>query len=525
MTQKTSQNNKTMTNEEIYESGRRRLQLHPADDDGRLLTESARHSGTFRSDNPYLRNLVRSSTKQDEDALFELAVKEEAKIADYERERADKRADLLDQRAYDDPRAVVARNRLAGINSDLEGSVVGSGSGGSVTGNMPSMQTATDNTSHFDNAVDRSQMLFAGLHTASEILSSLSSFGTSVVGSINTLSMLPLQKESVQLSNDIAREDITSKQLSNDSSRLSLINSGVSTIKDLSSFITPEVNEEDATPLMTALGVPPDMIPSLYKAIQHAHKNPKFIADWEQNKADAIAKEEFNKVFTREIQHKSLALASQLEMAEKGLKFAQTDLEYKVANLLNTEDNATYLANKQEKVWDNEMQSAVIEGDALDLKAEEVKRNLSAFRSQLEMVDNGIKQSQSFIDEIFAEAKSRKVIPSGARMIDGVYLSAEEASFVEIERQKILGYNSLGASFLNNANSFMIDTFMRHYFQQQLMHPSGEIRPLYNKMHPDVTSFIGSMFTFDQITSGSATPGDVVDSYSGIILDLLRLFK
>lgn len=513
------------TNEERYESNRSKIQSNYEDHFTWSFNKSSRHAGTFRSDNPYLQNLKQASSKQDEDALYELAVKTEAELAQYERERADRRADLEEQRAYDDPLAVVGRQRRAGINPDLApaGAPAGAsaGAGHSQVVSMPSLDTPTDNTTPFASG----SLMLQGFQVASSLIGSIASFGSSVVGAVNTFSMLPLQKESVQLSNDIAREDITGKQLANDSSRLSLIKSGLSTISELSSFITPDTSEEDATPLMTALGISPDIVPSMYKAIQHAHKNPKFIADWEQDKADAIAKEEFNKVFTREVQHKSLALASNLELVEKGLKFSQTDLEYKVANLLNTEDNAAYLANKQEKVWDNEMQSAVIEGESLDLKAEQVKRNLSAFKSQLEMVDNGIKESQSFIDEIFSEAKSRKVIPQGARKIDGVYLSAEEASFVEIERQKILAYKSLGASYLNNANSFIIDTFMRHYFQQQLLHPSGEIKPMYNKFHPDVTSFVGKMFTFDQINSGSATPDDVVNSYSGILIDILRLLK
>lgn len=512
-----------MTNEERYESNRSKIQSNYEDNFIWSFNKSARHAGTFRSDNPYLRNLQQASSKQDEDALYELAVKSEAELAQYERERADRRADLEEQRAYDDPMAVVARNRRAGINPDISGAVAGSGSGtgGSSVVAMPSLDTPTDNTTPFSSG----SLLMQGFQIASSLIGSIASFGSSVVGSINTLSMLPVLREGVQLANDLTSEQITAQQLTNDSSRLGLITSGLDIINRLSSFITPETSEEDATALMSALGVSGDLIPNLYKGIQQWHTNPKFKAGYEQDKADAIAKEEFNRVFTREVQRKSLALSADLELVEKGLKFAQTDLESKVANILNTDENVTFLADKQQTIWANEMQSAVVEGDAIELKKEQIKRDLSAFKAQLDLVDEGIKQSQSFIDEIFAEAKSRKVIPAGARLIDGVYLSAEEASFFEIERQKILAYEALGSRFLNDANGFMIDTFMRHYFETQLMYPNGETMPLYNKMHPDITSFMKSMFTFDQIRSGSVSSDDVVNSYSGILLELFSILS
>lgn len=513
-----------MTNEETYESLRGKIQSNYEDAFTWSFNKSARHAGTFRSNNPYLQNLRDASTKQDEDALYELAVKWEGENADYERERADKYADLQEQRAYDDPSAVVARQRRAGINPDVAGATgagSGAGTGSSAVASMPSFETPTDNTTPFASG----SLLMQGFQTAASFIGSIASFGSSVVGAVNTFSLLPLQKESVELSNAIANEDLTGKQLANDSSRLSLVKSGLSTINELSSYITPDTSEEDATPLMSALGIQPDLIPSFYNAIQQKHKNPAFIAQYEQDKADAIAKEEFNKVYTREVQHKSLALASELELVEKGLNIAQKDFEYKVANLLNTDENAYTLANTQVKEWDNNIQSAVIEGDALDLKAEQIKRDLSAFKAQLQMVDEGIKQSQSLIDEIMNRAKNRKVVPAGARLIDGVYLSAEDASFVDIERQKILAYKSLGSAFLNNANSYMMDTYKRYYFRTQLMYPNGEIQPLYNTLHPDITSFLNSMFNFGQITSGSASPDDVIKSYSGILLDLLKLAK
>ena len=88
-----------------------------------------KHGAKLSPDNPYYTQLNQSMSAGDEDALFELAVKWEAENAGYQQERADKLADLAEQRAYDDPSAVVARNRKAGINPDLQGIGVVGGSG------------------------------------------------------------------------------------------------------------------------------------------------------------------------------------------------------------------------------------------------------------------------------------------------------------------------------------------------------------------------------------------------------------
>ena len=235
------------TNEERYESNRSKIQSNYEDHFNWSFNKSARHAGTFRSDNPYLQNLKQASTKQDEDALYELAVKSDAELAQYERERADRRADLEEQRAYDDPLAVVARQRRAGINPDLApaGASAGAsaGAGHSQVVSMPSLDTPTDNTTPFASG----SLMLQGFQVASSLIGSIASFGSSVVGAVDTISMLPHKLRGADLLNE-------AQDISNQSSALSLMGSKIDHWTELAKLITPETSDEDGLSLLSALG-------------------------------------------------------------------------------------------------------------------------------------------------------------------------------------------------------------------------------------------------------------------------------
>lgn len=501
------------TNEERYESNRSKIQSNYEDHFTWSFNKSARHAGTFRSDNPYLQNLKQASSKQDEDALYELAVKSEAELAQYERERADRRADLEEQRAYDDPFAVVARQRRAGINPDLVGSSAGAGSsagtGSSAVASMPSLETPTDNTTPFANG----SLMLQGFQVASSLIGSIASFGSSVVDAVDTISMLPHKFKGAELLNE-------AQDISNESSALSLIGSKVDGWTQLSKLITPETTDEDGLSLLSSLGVS-DPTNEL-KVLRHIQQHPEYIADWEEDKKRKIANQEWNEVYTEEVVNRSISLSEQLTRVDQSLQLSQKDFQYKVSSLLNTDENASYVAETEKIRMSNDRETANYDSDRLNLMHQKLERDLSAFGAQLDMVNEGIKQSEDLIKKIKNSGKPFMDFKTGrCRNIGNLYYTPEEYATIQIEQQKIKAYRAMGSQYMNSAYSYLLNTISRDYFDERMMQSDGELRNF--ATHPDIVQFLQNAFTFEQFVSGQVSSNDIVSQLAGMGIDLVKL--
>lgn len=506
-----------MTNEEIYESSRKRLQLHPADDDGRLLTESKRHSGTFRSDNPYLKNLQRASTKQDEDAAFELAVLEEAKLADYYRERADKRADLEEQRAYDDPLAVIGRNRRAGINTDLLGGSSGTGSSsGSAVAQMPSMQTATEHTTPFASVSQNTGLLFQGFQTIASVMSAIASFGTSVVGAVDTITMLPKKREQLDLQND-------SQEIQNDSLRLGLVNDKLGMLNQLTNLITPDTTDEDGLNLLTSLGLGSDIAPSHLKTIRHLQKHPEFLAKWEESEARRIANEAYNEVYTKEVKKGAIQLSADLESVGMQLQFHQDDFKLKVAKLVNTDENANAQYGIFEQTQQNERQTLNNESDQIELVHRKIQQDMAVYEKQVKLLKTAIDKSNDVIGQIKAKGCGVPNFKTGAvKLIGEFYYTPEQVALIQKEEQRILSYETMGSQFLGNLHSMMLDSYKTAYFNRRFINYGGDVSEY--ALHPDRSQFLNTQFTFSNYVNGECTSSDLFTNIINMGVDMAKFF-
>lgn len=502
------------TNEERYESNRSKIQSNYEDHFTWSFNKSARHAGVFRSDNPYLENLKNASSKQDEDALYELAVKSEAELAQYERERADRRADLEEQRAYDDPLSVVGRQRRAGINPDLVGSTAGAGSsagtGSSAVASMPSLDTPTDNTTPFASG----SLMLQGFQVASSIIGSIASFGSSVVGAVDTIAMLPHKFQGAELLNE-------AQDISNQSSAMSLIGSKIDGWNQLAKLITPETTDEDGLSLLAALGST-DAANDL-KAVRHIQKNPKSIADWEEEKKRKIANEEWNKVYTEEVVNRSIALSEELTRVDQSLQLTEKDFKYKVSSILNTDENAEYIAETEKLRMSNDRAQANYDADQLNLMHQRLTRDLEAFGAQLDMVKDGIKRSEDLIEAMKRGGKPYMDFDAGrCRRIGNLYYTPEEYAQIQIEQEKIKAYKAMGTQFLGNAQGFILNTIQREYFDTRMMQNNGELRNF--ATHPDILQFWQTLSTFDQFASGQVSSNDIISQLAGMGIDLVKLF-
>lgn len=468
-----------------------------------------KHGAKLSPDNPYYTQLNQAMSAGDEDALFELAVKWEAENAGYERERADKLSDLADQRAYDDPLAVVQRNRRAGINSDIQGSSTIAGSSGSGAPSMPSFDTPTDNTSKFSNQADRHSLLLNGLSSVASVVSGIGSLGQTIINGISTMSMLPLQKDALSLSNELTEEQINAQRVANLSSELGLIDNSLNTLNTLSGFITPDTSDEDATAILSSLGFA-DRAPQLLAGVRQYHSNPAFKAQWEQNKSDAIEKEERGKIYTREVFSNLHKMTQQLSVKEQALDFATTSLQASVAEILNTDGYAKDLANLSTMSTYNSLDEATVESKQLDLANQMIERNLEVYGNQLQHLQDAISYSQSLIDKVYSNSQSRG------------FLTPEEEAFVRVESEKIKAYETLGAEFMGNIHSMVLDTFRRSYFEDRMMRlGTGEVRNYAG--HPDILNFLNQEFTFTDITKGTIGVSDAVQNTAGGLMSMLKL--
>lgn len=113
------------------------------------------------------------TNKQDYKALQQAAIDEENAIAKYNRELADSERLRDEQREYDDPASVLARERAAGINSDIVGGSAGSvGSGGSSPISAPTM-AETDVNAQMASPYATADRVFSGMQAAASLISSI----------------------------------------------------------------------------------------------------------------------------------------------------------------------------------------------------------------------------------------------------------------------------------------------------------------------------------------------------------------
>lgn len=127
----------------------------------------------FSDDNPYAQQFAYARNKQDLYALRNSAIEWEAN-----------RQSVLEQRAYDDPRAQLQRQRAAGLNPDLAtsggGSAVGAGSSAAMAQASPDIENAY-------NPLETANAVMSGISVATNAIASFTSSMTQAVEFVKSL--------------------------------------------------------------------------------------------------------------------------------------------------------------------------------------------------------------------------------------------------------------------------------------------------------------------------------------------------
>lgn len=335
---------------------------------------NTRHQGNFRKDNPYFEQLMIASNNQDKDALYELAIQWEADYANLQEQREYNQGVLEEQREYDSPVNQIARARAAGINPDLDGSSGSTSSGSSAQMQIPAMADQTGQTK-FSNSYDNTQLVFEGINTAANFVSSMAGGVSGIMGAVSQLMTMPsqiaLNEANAGLSGAKANEINQLLDGKKKAIDLSNIGQGISntsaTLQQLAHFsklIAP--NTADMAPHLKALGVEEAQIAPYTDLIKQLHANPEMRDHFAKAELSARWSEEQNSQYTNALVAEMTELQRNIDYEQKHWTFQTTQLQGKIAKLLNTDSFAQQTAS-------NEMTAAMLEGQALTIKGDEMK--------------------------------------------------------------------------------------------------------------------------------------------------------
>lgn len=345
---------------------------------------SLRHTGEFSSDNPYLRNLLFAHKNQDKDALYEMAVKWEAQRAQDEWQLGVNREILEEQRAYDDPSAVLARQRKAGLNPDLAGASSGASAGGSSS--MP--YTAPDspdiqNTTKFSNAYDKTQQVLGTISTITQVVEAVGS----LVGSFTLLpsqlrisnAQADLAEGTLDSAKSLARSQATAAELSSLGDRIDFVGR-------LASFVKPDSDESTVRNLFSSLGVPAEQMDSVYGLYNHYKDSDVMQAEYADREMRRKDTQAHNMSYTFELLKGIYTNEAETKNLRSQSDFYVEQISNSIGKMLAEPENIQTATQTAKNSLDNAKQSSVIQADTLKLQAKQIKHDLEAFDKYLAFI-------------------------------------------------------------------------------------------------------------------------------------------
>ena len=344
---------------------------------------AVRHNGYFSEDNPVLAQLAVAKTNADKDWLYELAVKWELD-----------RANLEEQRAYDDPRARLARERQAGIDSTLSGGA-GAVSAGGSSSVMPATQSNLKPSNFYDNAnlaINGVSLGFQGLGTIIDGANKVLSFvqGVSTFGDFisQNSSATTLASESATH----AQQQTASNKLLLDSQRMSNISQRYKQAGDIATLI-PEglTSDDDWNEHLDTFGIQDQ---SMRKLIRHIAESPEARAKYEDMIHNARQAEAINFAHTfdilRDIESNSISTA----LAQSDILFRHSMFESALASTKYSYENL----QKTQDTVNNNVDTALTESKRMKAEAKEKwqawRISMAVQKASIERIDEQIAEVQ-----------------------------------------------------------------------------------------------------------------------------------
>lgn len=453
-----------------------------------------RHSGIFSKNNPYYNQLAFATNNADKDALYAQAVEWEANNRDYQIQLETNKAILDEQRAYDDPSSRIARDRAAGINPDIAGSSGGS-SGGSSSAQMsvPQMADADANVT-YSNKYDNTRLVFEGLSSAANLLSSVTSFGQGVVGCFDMLKTLPGRVSLMDSQTNLANKQADFANAQTNQVSEQTVQTRVNTLGNLSQMFTDESSDDDINATLTALGYAPDDIDSTRDSIRTFQKNPKMREMFDTNRHNALRAEQKFQKYTPEIIGRIMSFSAQFEQSSAQFQADSALVQSKIQSYLV---NSSYSADTASAI----SQGAVVDREKAELAYKEVERDISAYVQNVADIKDTIKQSEALVSDITKASKARG------------YLTSAEEAIIDAELIKQSQLRALGSNQLSNVYSMARSTAKNRYNADALLSDDGN--PLMNVLVERHHTFRD--FTFDDMVTNNTSAESVISNLMSLI--------
>lgn len=460
----------------------------------------ARHQGNFNNSNPYFEQLMLANNNQDKDALYELAIQWEADYANLQEQREYNRGVLEEQRTYDSPVNQIARARAAGINPDLEGSGGSTSSGSGAQMQLPAMADQTGQTK-FSNQYDNTSLVFEGINTAANFAGTLTTGVSSIMNAVSQMKMVPSQiaLNEANAGLDNAKANEINQLLSGRKKSLDLANvaQGISnstaTLQQLAAFselIAPDT--ADMAPHLRALGVEEAQIAPYTDLIKQMHANPQMRDKYAKAELSARWSEEQNAQYTNAVVAEMTELQKSIDYEQKHWTFQSTQLQGKIAKLLNTDSYA-------ESVASNEVTAELLEGQALTIKGDEMK----LYAKQLAY------DTKAFLRSIADRATAIKSIDETVAALYKQQKTPErDAQINRLNSERIGLRTMLSNEFYKIKDAYLV-TSQQIYQNQAILGPNNQILP---EAQRSAANFFSDV-TFNDLIHHTRTPDEIANQW------------
>lgn len=457
-----------MTHEELYKQNGQTLER--SFDGQSFWNGHPIHSGMFTSNNPYYIQLQNALGNEDKDALYAKAVEWQSNYYN-----------TLEEREYNSPEARIARDKVAGINSDIVGATTGGTSSSSPAGSsIAPPQTDVQ----YSSVSSRTGRILDSINSACNVVSTVASFGTAAIGAIRDIKTMPSQVSLAETQAYIADQTIDSVV---ESSNLSAIQSRLALVNQLSSFFTPESTSDDFTNVLSTLGLSKEVIPDFEKAIREYHSNPAYKANYEENISRALDGSARNSTYTSQVLNELYEKSLQIERADQGLSILSQSIETAFNQYLA--DNGYGELSAENVIGNSQAQS-----QAIDLTRKRLERDIIAFGQNLEDIKKEIHTMDARKSAIYGNAKNERRMLSPSEQF--------EVDTLDNLRQQLL---TLGSSQLQSLYAIVDNANAIMYQNSELLNTEGN--PIINAASPRFLRTINTTFG-----SYVSSDGDIVNS-------------
>lgn len=459
-------------------------------------------AGRYRQDNPYLRQIQYATTKQDYQAARELAIKWEGSRADAEYANQETRKLRDEDREYNDPASRIARERAAGINSDLStGGSTSSGTGSSSSSHSGAQAAPVSNSVPFASDAAAYDRVLAGINTGLNVVGTLVNV---VQGGVNLFKGFKTFRNEV--SSSAANAQILSDAAEvSEATKSARIAQGVAEGWELTGLLaegldgTVEYSDDDLRSYISDY-IGEDNEDVQLRKLRRYMSSPTQQDWYNRRKLSALDSGAMYNKLPLDFHNKRAETYYKLEERRMVFDDLKSQFDEIFAEAFFTDENAELSAGNVSQELSNLDKSLDLQSDALDQSKVEFKRYIEQYASALEQLSKEVVRIEAEIAEL---DKLDKKNP-------GVWTPEVESYYMGLEADKYL-YNQMGANEFSALRRSVMNSRSRYYHYRRNISFHSDKRD----GTPTSVSFDPARFKENELLWTSVMWSDVVDNNYG----------